>query len=595
MLSSNQREESPSAGGDGAGEDYSYYADGYEDEFEQAGSIAVSGGGSGGGGMAAGPSSYPQIFLKEREGVVRLGGSGGESMSDYDLLQGSSSVLLLTTPTPTVQGLWPGIDKFVYTGRETFCDIMCTTNTCKEYVVAPVKNLKIKDTVATLPVSKKFSFASLGKGETPWQRLRFEEARQKRNEALKRERDEFLEQLGEDRAYTASLDDQRMAAAQQQTLKQQTKLQQQKEQDPSQSYEADFEPESEGPETETENGPNGLPAPAGPAPVPSLLVIKLGLLPAHERSRKLATLSKEEERRLQRETHELQDELISLASSLQLGPIKGLTLEPRGKASRRRRQIEHAAVRRLQRWARMLAVRSLARARCDLVRHNKRDRAARTITRFFHSLKMRSFKANLQEGMRNDAARVIQCAGRKFVATHRVRVLRRLALRRRLEKHAVVVIHRSARRKLRSLEPRKALAELVVTAATEGAIMEAEIADAVAQGQTESLEDTLAALATLDVERYFLDDFLAEAVPAEHEALLVEAEARRLQELEEERIALEMELIRRAEEEAAAEAAAEAERRRAVVEEEERQAAARAEKRAAEEARRAAEREEKAR
>lgn len=108
-------------------------------------------------------SSFPQIFLKGKEGSVRVGGQG--DLQDYADMSTASVIMELSVSTAKPLPL--SIDKFVYTSRETFCDIMCTTNTSKMYVVPEVRSSNLKDTVATLPVTKRFSFSSAVKGRLP--------------------------------------------------------------------------------------------------------------------------------------------------------------------------------------------------------------------------------------------------------------------------------------------------------------------------------------------------------------------------------------------------------------------------------------------
>jgi hypothetical protein len=138
----------------------------------------------------------------------------------------------------------------------------------------------------------------------------------------------------------------------------------------------------------------------------------------------------------------------------------------------------------------MLSAMRVARERCNAVRQTRRDRAARKITRFCKSIGLKSFSAKLHEGVRSDAARVIQCCARKFIATHRVRVLHRQRHRRRLERHAVTVISRSARRKLDdSLLPRKALAEECVESVFAYVLFEEMTIDAVDKAQAAGAEE----------------------------------------------------------------------------------------------------------
>ena len=191
-------------------------------------------------------------------------------------------------------------------------------------------------------------------------------------------------------------------------------------------------------------------------------------------------------------------------------------------------QIKHAAVRRLQRWARLLAARRQAQHRLDGLRADRKSNAARIITRLFRSVKIRCFKDKLQQSLRGDAARTIQCAARRFLAAHHVRVIRRQALRRRVEKHSVVIIQRNAKAKLKRLEPRKALADRVVGLVT-GVLGEETISAGVAAAQVEGTLAALCALAINEVERNWAEEWLGATVPLEYEDELYKREALRLQ------------------------------------------------------------------
>lgn len=528
----------------------------YEEDFYESNSFEESENDLNAGNTFASTSAYPKIFHKENEGSIEIGGSGSIL---FDTNNPSISSALAT---PTAQPMSLGIEKYVYTGRETFCDIMCTTNTAKMYVVPPVRNPKIKDTIVTLPYSKKYSLSSIGKGETPWQKLKFEEARQKRNEMLKKERSLFLEQLSEDKRRIDEEDQQ--AADFQQT----------------EEYKALIEIE----ESESQTSSSSR----------AFLFVKYGQMPTIEKSRKVDGISKDEERKMIKEVNEVHDELCALASKLGFKPIKGLTLEPRGKASKRKKQIENAASRRMQRWCRMIIAKRAARARCTEFRDMKRNNAARTICRMFRNAGQNNFKAKMVQGQRDAAATVIQCAGRKFIAVHRVRVLKRLALRKRLEKHAAIIIHRNAKIKLRYMEPRKQCALQVVGLVAEN-LVEEELVEKISVAQVDGMEDAFATLAVMGVVFKYLDEYVEETLYPEYEALIIEREMERLHQIEEERIALEIELVKRAEEEAARAVAEEEVRRKALAEEEARQVAIRSEKKAQEEARILAEKAEKAR
>ena len=191
-------------------------------------------------------------------------------------------------------------------------------------------------------------------------------------------------------------------------------------------------------------------------------------------------------------------------------------------------QIKHAAIRRLQRWARLLAARRQAQQRLDGLRFDRKNKAGRVITRLFRSIKMRSFKANLQQGLQSDAARVIQCAARRFLAAHRVRVLRRQYLRKRVEKHSIVIMQRNAKLKLKRLEPRKVLADQVVGLVT-GVLAEESISLGVAAAQVEGTLAALCSLAINEIERDWVEEWLEATVPLEYEAELYRREALRLQ------------------------------------------------------------------
>ena len=514
-------------------------------------------------------SAYEGEVFEGFEGGTQAESSTGYVDFDGSMVSASGSMVLLGREVQemvsTVKPLCESISRYIYTGRSTGCDIMCCTNTSKATAVPVVKD---PTTAVTLPYTKKFSFASLGKGETPWQKLKFDEARISRNNALKMERDAFVERLHADRRALEEIE------AEEKTL-------------------LAAAPGSGGGGGDCDIDVNADPDASTKGKNESrnyALFVRHSLRPVV--SRKL-TLSKEEERRMMREIGELQDELCSLAAKMSLKPIRGLTLEPRGKASRRKRQVENAAARRLQKWCKMLAAKRLAKQRCQIFRDEKRSQAAKTIQVMFKKIGTKSFLKNCEAGRKNDAAKVIQCAGRKFLAVHRVRVLKRQSKRSRLVKHANTVLHRSMKAKLKSLEPRNTMVAKA-TSLIEEVLAEEMIADGVSTAQIDGQEEAFATLASMGVLFAFLEDFLYDAVPEEYERVLMDREIARLKAIEDERIAAEVELIKKAQEHAALLQAEEDARLQAIADEEAKQALFKAERKRLEAEKKAAEREEMA-
>lgn len=172
--------------------------------------------------------------------------------------------------------------KYVPASRSTHADLLCTTTTHRASSI-PLPAPKLSGLSVTLPYKKTIKIiGNVEKGSTNFQKLKFAEAKVQNNLLLKAERDEYLNRLLNDRL---EKEDREYKAAV--------------------VIQRHF------------RGFRKRPKP------------KRYLRP--EKKIPIILLSK------------LQDELCSLQQTLSLKVIPGLTLEPRGKASRRRAKIEYAA------------------------------------------------------------------------------------------------------------------------------------------------------------------------------------------------------------------------------------------------------------
>eukprot|EP01041_Mallomonas_annulata_P011593 gene11593-24267_t len=263
---------------------------------------------------------------------------------------------------PTANAMTFSTLTFVSTSRTTSCDIMCTSNTESERRVTQKHG---PSTVMALSASASFPYQSMDtivrfKGSTLVEKYRYATSQEKRNESLKRERNIFFTKMEKERIETSK---RRTDAA--------SKIQAH-----FRGYVVRRPPIH--PRQRFENGPH-------------FSIV------------------------------DLQEELCSLAEILELKPIPGLSLETRGKRSRRRARIELAAVIRVQTCVRkFLAIINRDKIRNKLLR-KRLDRAATSIQKFFKWVMKQRSLGELLTSMRHRSIIKIQTRLRMFLAKERVR------------------------------------------------------------------------------------------------------------------------------------------------------------------------------
>lgn len=139
--------------------------------------------------------------------------------------------------------------------------------------------------------------------------------------------------------------------------------------------------------------------------------------------------------------HEIQDDLCAWADAIDLKPIVGLSLESKGKKSRRREKIEHAASLKIQSIIRMyLAV--LRVERVYLAKKlNKRDKAAITLQKFFKWVMKKVADTIRETALRQAAVLRIQTCYRKYANNIKYRTLEALSSEMtRLNESAVKIL-----------------------------------------------------------------------------------------------------------------------------------------------------------
>jgi hypothetical protein len=117
--------------------------------------------------------------------------------------------------------------------------------------------------------------------------------------------------------------------------------------------------------------------------------------------------------------NDMQDELCTLAATLGLKPIDGLSLEARSKSSKRKEKIMNAAAFRLQRFFGMILQRALAQKRLADRRCEILNQAARIVTRAVRYVKVKKFVKRCENVKRQQMATKIQCRTRIFHARER--------------------------------------------------------------------------------------------------------------------------------------------------------------------------------
>lgn len=287
--------------------------------------------------------------------------------------------------TPTFSPMTVSRSNLIYSGRTTTCDIMSVINTTsvfKRSTPSPEKSSPFK---ATLPYKKnKAKLGNVLNADTPWTKLQLFKSQKERNVQLIRERNYFMNELANERS-DEEWHQHRCA----------TKIQ------------AAF---------------RGF----------------------RTRPRTLQHYDIQRTRKKVRNTaRDIQDELYAHAKLLKLTVIPGLTLEPRGKESRRRRKIAYAASIQIQEFFKMIVARRYARIRLEERKHEIRNLMARKLVRFFRYLFMLSFTKKADKMKRGANAVIIQNCVRSFIARNRVRLLKRGRLALKRQNHSSTVITRN--------------------------------------------------------------------------------------------------------------------------------------------------------
>ena len=232
--------------------------------------------------------------------------------------------------------------------RTTLCDIMCTSNTIEAYQSS--KREKLKNLVATMPYEKSKTLNGPVKGATLVQKLKVQHINARKTEELKRQRDEFVNQMKHEKYERDKLKNKaatKIQAAFRGFKKRRKKF-------------------------------------LGRKPKPPVVLTQ----------------------------SEIYDELCAMASKLELPPIPGLSLEARSRASRRKRKIESVATMRIQKFFKMLVAKKRAKGKLRQRSVENIDRAARRIAKFFTYIKDKNAMNRFLEMKKNVLAIKVQCSER---------------------------------------------------------------------------------------------------------------------------------------------------------------------------------------
>lgn len=249
---------------------------------------------------------------------------------------------------------------------------------------------------------------------------------------------------------------------------------------------------------------------------------------------------------------EIRKELVAHARLLRLGAIKGLTLEPQDKESRRLRKIVFAASLRLQRFFKMLRARNKARRRLVERWTEIRNKMARRLVHFFKYVFMVSFTKKAEKVKRGAKAVVIQTQVRSFLARKQVRFLKKQRILRKRQNQSSTIITRNYGPYVRRVQeererPIRSMADLLLDRYLFDKCYDDMLADMLTaeskimyQGEIEKR--------VVAVVFESLSDEAVETLFDNEVALYIEEQIRILEEirqkLEEERLALERERIR---------------------------------------------------
>lgn len=257
---------------------------------------------------------------------------------------------------PTKQPMTMSNTCYVSSVRTTLCDIMCTVNASVLIKIPPPAD-KLRDITATLPGNRsgQKSIKKKVKNATLFQNLILSENQRRVDFDLKSDRDAFFYQLRKEKMMSEA---KRNVAA--------VKLQ--------------------------------------------------ALFRGFRKRRRPTTYIRNKKRKRVHTQNDMQDELCTLAATLGLKPIDGLSLESRSKTSRRKERIMVAAAFRLHRFFDMILQRSRARKRIAERREEILNWSARVITRAVRYVKVKKFVKRCENVKRQQMALKIQCCARIFQA-----------------------------------------------------------------------------------------------------------------------------------------------------------------------------------
>jgi len=283
--------------------------------------------------------------------------------------------------------------------QSTFCDIMCTTVTRKELILHPPRELsKEWEATASFTYQKPESLSAYYQipDPTPMQRMNLAKQRNKLNQEFKEERDEFFGRLKSEKNIKDRMEGQSatmiQAAWRGLALRRRRKI---------------------GRFNDLSDHPKRLP---------------------QYRTRRIPV-----------SVQELNTELCTWQSALNLKPINGLTLESLGRNARRQERFEFAGAIRIQCFFRKF------HAKLKVSRHRARkknsDRMAATVTiaKFAMYVVSLLHRRRAAQAHYHEAAIVIQSAFRIWSARRMVRMVFRLKKSHKRENSAAVAIQRNFR------------------------------------------------------------------------------------------------------------------------------------------------------
>ncbi|RYH20199.1 hypothetical protein EON65_24215 [archaeon] len=259
---------------------------------------------------------------------------------------------------PTKEGMSLANPCFVSSVRLTMCDIMCTTNSAHPTHQSNKSRAGSDSILASIPYEKVKSLSGPHKATTKFQKYKGEGVDRLRKDELKRDRREFYTNLFREKE---EVNARRKRAA--------TKIQ------------------------ATFRGYRVRP-------------IKNRYIPLKKKIHMYSQF-------------EMQDDLCSLASVLNLPPIPGMSLEARSKASKRKLKIENAAAYILQRLFRMIRQRKMALIVVRTKHAELINRSSRIITRAIRFIITKKFVKRVDIIKREQSAKVVQKYVRRFMARRR--------------------------------------------------------------------------------------------------------------------------------------------------------------------------------